>query len=72
MTKKAEAMETDDLLKQPAKQSYAKIAKNNKKNQRTWVVIYRLVDGPPVDMEKVKRAAKERKKREREKAKEQA
>ena len=60
---KETAQETEaDILDKPAKQTYAKITSNKKANKRTWVVIYRLVDGPPVDMELVKKAAERREK----------
>ena len=61
--KKESAMTEDDITKRPTKQSFVKITKNKKKNQRTWVVIYRLVDGPAVDLEKVKKSKRARKKR---------
>lgn len=62
MSKKKAPKEETDILEKPAKQTYAKITTNKKANKRTWVVIYRLVDGPPVDMELVKKAAERREK----------
>lgn len=56
-----------DILEKPAKQTYAKITTNKKANKRTWVVIYRLVDGPPVDLELVAKAAERRKKQQADK-----
>ena len=64
MSKKKEAaMTEDEITKRPTKQSFVKITKNKKKNPRTWVVIYRLVDGPTVDLEKAKKRKRTRKKR---------
>ena len=66
MAKKAAAKNTtdDELMNRPSKQSFVKISKNKKENPRTWVVIYRLIDGPPVDTEKSsKRAAKQKTKK---------
>ena len=61
--KKEAAMTEDEITKRPTKQSFVKITKNKKKNPRTWVVIYRLVDGPTVDLEKAKKRKRTRKKR---------
>lgn len=64
MSKKKEAaMTEDEITKRPTKQSFVKITKNKKKNPRTWVVIYRLVDGPTVDLEKAKKRKRTRKKK---------
>ena len=66
MAKKAAAKNTtdDELMNRPSKQSFVKISKNKKENPRTWVVIYRLVDGPPVDPDRAsKRADKQKKKK---------
>ena len=64
MSKKKEAaMTEDEITKRPTKQSFLKITKNKKKNPRTWVVIYRLVDGPTVDLEKAKKRKRTRKKK---------
>ena len=66
MAKKAAAKNTtdDELMNRPSKQSFVKISKSKKENPRTWVVIYRLVDGPPVDPDRAsKRAAKQKKKK---------
>jgi hypothetical protein len=53
MAKKTEKQQTEeDLLNRPAKQHMVKITQNKKKNPRTWVVIYRLVDGPAIGTEK--------------------
>lgn len=53
MAKKAEKQPTEeDLMNRPAKQHLVKITTTKKKNPRTWVVIYRLVDGPPMGAEK--------------------
>ncbi len=64
MAKKKEqtTLTEEDLTKRPTKQSFVKITKNKKKNPRTWVVIYRLVDGPAVDLEKAKKRKRTRKK----------
>ena len=61
--KKEAAMTEDEITKRPTKQSFVKITKNKKKNPRTWVVIYRLVDGPTVDLEKAKKSKRARKKK---------
>ena len=61
--KKAAPMTEDEITKRPTKQSFVKITKNKKKNPRTWVVIYRLVDGPTVDLEKAKKRKRPRKKK---------
>ena len=61
--KKDAAMTEDEITKRPTKQSFVKITKNKKKNPRTWVVIYRLVDGPTVDLEKAKKRKRTRKKK---------
>ena len=54
MAKKAEKQQTEeDLMSRPAKQHFVKITTNKKKDPRTWVVIYRLVDGPALGAEKV-------------------
>ena len=64
MAKKKETASTEeDITKRPTKQSFAKITKNKKKNPRTWVVIYRLVDGPPVNLQKSKKRKTARKKK---------
>ena len=64
MSKKKEAaMTEDEITKRPTKQSFVKITKNKKKNPRTWVVIYRLVDGLTVDLEKAKKRKRTRKKK---------
>ena len=63
MAKKKEAAMTEkEIMKRPTKQSFAKITKNKKKNRRTWVVIYRLVDGPAIDLDKVEKSRRARKK----------
>ncbi len=63
MSKRIEATITEEeITKRPTKQSFVKITKNKKKNPRTWVVIYRLVDGPSVDLEKAKKRKRTRKK----------
>ena len=64
MAKKAAAENPteDELLKRPSKQSFVKITKNKKENARTWVVIYRLIDGPTVKPKEGKRKAKQKKK----------
>lgn len=50
-----------------AKQEFKSIAKTKKKkNPRTWVVIYRLVDGPEVNMKKSKAARKGKRKAKKE------
>ena len=54
MAKKSEKQQTEDeLMNRPAKHHIVKITTNKKKNPRTWVVIYRLVDGPALGPEKV-------------------
>lgn len=51
-----------------AKQEFKSIAKTKKKkNPRTWVVIYRLVDGPEVNMKRAKAARKGKRKAKKEK-----
>ena len=53
MAKKSEKKQTEeDLLNRPAKHHIVKITTNKKKDPRTWVVIYRLVDGPALKTEK--------------------
>ena len=53
MAKKSDNKKTEeDLLNLPAKQHIVKITTNKKKDPRTWVVIYRLVDGPALGPEK--------------------
>lgn len=65
--KAAETTTTDeDLMSRPAKQRFVKMTKSKKENPRTWVVIYRLVDGPPIDPD---RAAKRKAKRDANRAK---
>ena len=65
MAKKSEKQQTEeDLLNRPAKHHIVKITTNKKKDPRTWVVIYRLVDGPALGPEK----AAERKSTKRKKA----
>jgi len=61
--KKQTASTEEEITKRPTKQSFAKITKNKKKNPRTWVVIYRLVDGPPVNLRKSKKRKTARKKK---------
>jgi len=61
--KKATVSTEEEITKRPTKQSFAKITKNKKKNPRTWVVIYRLVDGPPVNLQKAKKRKTARKKK---------
>ena len=70
MAKKKEqtTLTEEDLTKRPTKQSFVKITKNKKKNPRTWVVIYRLIDGPTVDLEKTKKRKTARKKKKTTKA----
>ncbi len=69
MSKRIEATITEEeITKHPTKQSFVKITKNKKKNPRTWVVIYRLVDGPTVDLEKTKKRKTTRKKKKTTKA----
>ena len=64
MAKKKQSASTEEVItKRPTKQSFAKITKNKKKNPRTWVVIYRLVDGPPVNLQKSKKRKTARKKK---------
>lgn len=64
MAKKTDTQLTEEQIKdKPAKQSFVKITKNKNKNPRTWVVIYRLVDGPPVDPEKSRARKAARKKK---------
>ena len=64
MAKTNEPQMTEEQIKdKPTKQSFVKITKNKKKNPRTWVVIYRLVDGPAVDLEKAKKRKSARKKK---------
>lgn len=53
MAKKSEKKQTEeDLMNRPARQHIVKITTNKKKDPRTWVVIYRLVDGPALGTEK--------------------
>lgn len=53
MAKKSDKQQTEeDLMNRPAKQHFVKITTNKKKDPRTWVVIYRLVDGPSLGPEK--------------------
>ena len=53
MANKSEKQQTEeDLLNRPAKHHIVKITTNKKKDPRTWVVIYRLVDGPALGTEK--------------------
>ena len=59
-TKKQETEE--DIMNRPAKQHFVKITQNKKKNPRTWVVIYRLVDGPAFENEKASEPRKTKKK----------
>ena len=69
MPKRIEATITEEeITKRPTKQSFVKITKNKKKNPRTWVVIYRLIDGPTVDLEKTKKRKTARKKKKTTKA----
>ena len=69
MPKRIEATITEEkITKRPTKQSFVKVTKNKKKNPRTWVVIYRLVDGPAVDLEKTKKRKTARKKKKTTKA----
>ena len=63
MAKKSEKQQTEEeLMSRPAKQHFVKITTNKKKDPRTWVVIYRLVDGPALGAEK---AAERKHKRKR-------
>ena len=64
MARKAAEKSTteDELMNRPAKQHFVKVTKNKKENARTWVVIYRLVDGPPIDPDRAKKRAAKRKK----------
>jgi hypothetical protein len=53
MAKKSEKQQTEEeLMNRPAKHHFVKITTNKKKDPRTWVVIYRLVDGPALGPEK--------------------
>jgi hypothetical protein len=61
--KKDPALTEEQITQRPTKQSFAKITKNKKKNPRTWVVIYRLVDGPAVNLNKSKKRKTARKKK---------
>lgn len=64
MAKKTEKQPTEEeLLSRPAKHHFAKITTNNKKNPRTWVVIYRLVDGPALGADKAAERRKTKKKK---------
>lgn len=64
MAKKVEKTATEeDLMSRPAKQHFVKITTNKKKNPRTWVVIYRLVDGPPMGAEKAAERKEAKKKK---------
>lgn len=69
MAKKAAAEKNtmdDELMNRPAKQHFVKISKSKKENPRTWVVIYRLIDGPPVDPDRANKRKAKRKKKESE------
>lgn len=52
----------EDIEKLEGKQHFTKLVttKKNPKKKRKWLITYRLVDGPPVDMAKSD-AAKKRK-----------
>jgi hypothetical protein len=55
-----------DEIEQKTKQSFTKMATTKKrKKKRTWVITYRLVDGPPVDLAKSDAAQKRKRKAER-------
>lgn len=50
-------------IEQKTKQSFTKMATTKKrKKKRTWVITYRLVDGPPVDLAKSDAAQKRKRK----------
>ncbi len=52
-----------DEIEQKTKQSFTKMATTKKrKKKRTWVITYRLVDGPPVDLAKSDAAQKRKRK----------
>ena len=64
MAKKSDKKKTEeDLLNLPAKQHIVKITTNKKKDPRTWVVIYRLVDGPALGPEKATESKSTKKKK---------
>lgn len=54
--------EDTDIEKLEGKQHFTKLVttKKNSKKRRKWLITYRLVDGPPVDVDK-SNAAKKRK-----------
>ncbi len=54
-------------IKQTTKQSFTKMATTKRKKKRTWVITYRLVDGPPVDLAKSDAAQKSKRKAKRSK-----
>ncbi len=52
-----------DEIEQKTKHSFTKMATTKKrKKKRTWVITYRLVDGPPVDLAKSDAAQKRKRK----------
>jgi len=64
MAKKSEKQPTEEeLMNRPAKQHFVKITTNKKKDPRTWVVIYRLVDGPAIGPEKAAERKRTKKKK---------
>jgi hypothetical protein len=47
----------EDVAKAKGKQEFVKVARTkNKKKPRTWVIVYKLMTGPDVDVKKSRRA----------------
>lgn len=49
----------EDVAKAKGKQEFVKVARTkNKKKPRTWVIVYKLMTGPDVDVRKSRKAQK--------------
>lgn len=59
----AEAMpKMEDVAKAKGKQEFVKVARTkNKKNPRTWVIVYKLMTGPEVDVSRTRKEGKGKK-----------
>lgn len=60
--KAATVPKMEDIAKAKGKQEFVKVARTkNKKKPRTWVIVYKLMTGPDVDVKKSRKAARKRK-----------
>ena len=61
-TKASDLPKMEDVAKAKGKQEFVKVARTkNKKKPRTWVIVYKLMTGPDVDVSRSRKAGRRKK-----------